>query len=182
MRVVVVTPPGPIVSYEEAVLRLKLDDDDDERYDVEAMIASATAQLDGPDGWLGRCLGEQVLEAHYSAFDDPDRLALPCPPVIAVEAVSWLGGDRQRRQADAADYDVVGDVLYASGTPAWSGMLVRDDALTVRYRAGYAQVPAPIRDAILLMVGNAHRNRDVDAPVALTTAVTNLVTPYRLYR
>ncbi|USU06294.1 hypothetical protein NF699_06435 [Sphingomonadaceae bacterium OTU29LAMAA1] len=181
MRVVVVTPPVPFISYEDAVTRLKLDGDDDDRDDVEAMIASATAQLDGPDGWLGRCLGEQVLEAHFSAFDDPYRLQLPCPPVIEIEAVSWLGGDRQRRQADVDDYDQVGDVLYSAGTPVWTGMLVREDALTVRYRAGYGVVPGPIRDAVLLMVGNAMRNRDVDAPVAITAAVTNLVTPYRLY-
>lgn len=181
MRVVVVTPPVPFLSYEDAVARLKLDGDDDDRDDVEAMIASATAQLDGPDGWLGRCLGEQVLDAHFSGFDDPYRLALPCGPVIGVDAVSWLGRDRVRWQAEAADYDLVDNILYSAGTPVWSGMLIRDDALTVRYRAGYKAVPAPIRDAILLMVGNAYRNRDVDAPVAITTAVTNLVTPYRLY-
>lgn len=65
MRVVVVSPPEPVISFEEAAEHLKLGGNQAERALVEGMIAAATATIDGPDGWLGRSLGAQTLEARF---------------------------------------------------------------------------------------------------------------------
>ncbi|MFX7701355.1 head-tail connector protein, partial [Acinetobacter baumannii] len=64
--------------------------------------------------------------------------------------------------------------------------------VTVRYRAGYAAqdgrstVPAPIRHAVLLMVGHLYSNRDAVTttaaqPAQLPLGVEALVAPYRIW-
>lgn len=182
MRVVVVTPPQPIVTYADAVARLRLDDDADEQTDVEAMIASATAQIDGPAGWLGRSLGLQVLEARFDAFSGDD-IRLPCGPVVTLLSASWLAADGREVTGQVADLDAIDDRLWPdSGMYPWVGCSLKPEAIRVRYRAGYERVPAPIVDAILLMVGHAYRNRDADGDADMPRAVAALLSPYRLYR
>lgn len=158
MPATVVTPPAPIVTLEEAKAHLRVDHADEDAL-IAALVATATAWLDGPDGWLGRALGEQVLEADFPAECDPAERPYPCPPVRSV----------------------------VSETPSADGATV-----TVRYRAGYpvidgsSTVPAPIRHAILLMVGHLYGSRDAVTttaaqPAELPLGVQALLAPYRIW-
>lgn len=153
MRVSVITPPQPIVSWEQANAHLRLDGDVSVKDYVEGLIAVATAWIDGPDGWLGRALGLQVLEAALPSRVWASERRLPLPPLVEI----------------------------LSETPS-------DDGLTtVRYRAGYAdgQVPAPIRHAILLLVGHLYENRmavtAATAMGAMPLGVDALLSPYRVW-
>ena len=85
MSATVVTPPAPIVTLEEAKAHLRVDHADEDAL-ITAVVATATAWLDGPDGWLGRALGEQMLEVDFPADGDPADRAYPCPPVRAILA------------------------------------------------------------------------------------------------
>lgn len=158
MRVAVITEPGPIVSWGEARAHLRLDDGDEQKGYVEGLIAVATAWLDAPDGWLGRALGDQVLEARFPTLLEgsewPER-CYPYPPFR--ELLSEVPGT-------------------VEGTTV------------VRWRAGYeaGKVPAPIRHAILLMVSHLFNNRDAVStttaqPAELPLGVEALLSPYRIW-
>lgn len=158
MNIFVVTPSDPVVTLDEAKRHLRIEHVDDDAY-VTDLVAVATAWLDGPEGWLGRSLGDQVLEAAFPLSLPVEGRRYPLPPFRAVE----------------------------SETPQPSGQ-----CSLVRWRAGYpvvdgrSTVPAPIRHAILLMVGHLYAHRDAVTataakPEQLPLGVDALLSPYRVW-
>lgn len=189
MRVLVITPPAPLVTWADADAHLRLSGDETDRLYVEGLIAAATAHIDGPEGWLGRALGVQTLEARFSAAASSRFLRLPYPPFL--EFVSGLYVDELgvEQELVAEDLEVLGSDLSAvSGVFPWSGRPLRREAVRVRYKAGYPNgVPAPIRVAILMMVGDMYRNRTTTQPgtqsaVPMSIKVEDLLAPFRVYR
>lgn len=158
MGAVVITPPQPIVSRDEAKRHLRVEHSGDDAY-IDGLVAVATGWLDGPDGWLGRALGEQVLEATFPADLSAEDRTYPFPPFRAV----------------------VGETPQPDGR-----------GIVVRWRAGYpltegtSAAPAPIRHAILLMVGHLYANRDgvtvtTAKPEQLPLGVEALLAPFRVW-
>lgn len=180
MRVVVVTPPAPVVSYAEAVARLRLAGGTDEQADVEGMIAAATALIDGPDGWLGRAIGEQILEACFDRFPTCGTVMLPYPPVAGIVSVKYDDTDGNEQTVPSTDYRLAGARLVLRAGKAWPSVAAEVEAIRVRYDAGYETVPANIKSAILLMAGDQYRHRDT-AP-ELSRAAESLLTPLRVFR
>lgn len=188
MRVVVVEPPAPVVTWEEADKHLKLDGDTSQQEEVEGFIAAATGHLDVEFGWLGRAIGVQTLEARFDIFTG-QVIALPFPPVIELVSIQYLGRDGVLRTADNADFELFDGMLEPAGSSwAWEGGSTRRNAVRVRYRAGYPALPPPIRAAILLMVGDLYRNRETTPPenvrpgkIPMSTTVDNLLEPIRIY-
>ncbi|QEH81185.1 phage gp6-like head-tail connector protein [Sphingomonas sp. C8-2] len=162
MRVIVVTPPDPVVSYAEAVARLRLRTNADEQEDVEAMIAAATAMFNGPGGWLGRAIGAQTLELRCDRFTDPSggALRLPYRPIIALLNVKYLDRDGIEQSIPLNDCELIGDELVPAYGKAWPVTLPRREAVRVQYSAGDDVVDARIKAAILLAVGDMYRFRE----------------------
>lgn len=179
MRVAVVNPPQPVVTLDDAKEHLKVDGDDDNAL-IESMVAAATAHIDGPDGWLGRALGVQTLEAYLPAPTFDRILHLPFPPVVEVvqvaarDGVSWS-------VVDSAAYEVRGAEVWQAYQHAWPAWACDAEAVRVRYRAGYETLPAPIRVAILLMTADLYRNRETQAAQRSST-VDALLQPFRVWR
>lgn len=176
MRVTVITPPEPIVTWDEARAHLRLDEDDEQKGYVEGLIAVATAWLDGPAGGLGRALGVQTLEARFDRWPCP--LRLPCPPEIEVVSVKYID------PAGIEQSWPISQPLFYDGLPSVRG---REGDIRVQWRAGYAEgkIPAPIRHAILLMVSHLFNNRDAVStttaqPAQMPLGVEALVGPYRV--
>jgi len=190
MRVVVVTPPAPVVTWEEAQAHLRLDGDDEKTF-VESLIAAATGHIDGPDGWLGRSVGVQALEARMSGFG-VGPIRLPFEPILNVVSVHYLDGTGTPVLVDASTYELFGSDLGTAWGKSWpTPGAYRGQAETVRiqYRVGYEEAPAPIKAAILLMVGDLHRFRSTASDMNITptaipmsTTVEALLAPYRIYR
>lgn len=189
MRVIVNTPPAPVVTYAEAVARLRIASDASEQADVEAMIAAATAMFDVETGWLGRAIGEQTLEVRCDSFApfNGRPLVLPYPPVAAVVSVKYVdaGGTEQTLAAD--QYYQAGEELWPTPGGAWPSVRTQREAVRIRYSAGYDDVPASIKAAILLAVGDMYRFRET---IALTTvealpsaaSIEQLLGPLRKFR
>ena len=185
MRVFVITPPAPL-DLDEMKAHLRVEGDDEDTL-IQAYVAAATAHIDGPDGWLGRAIGVQILEVRCDTLTCGDCIRLPFPPVIELVSVSYLDATGVEQMADLEDFEVMGRDLVASGAEwPWLGGSTRREAVRIRYRAGYETVPAPIRAAILLMVGDLYRNRETVSAGAMTqvpmsTTVENLLAPFRVF-
>ena len=200
MRVSVITPPAPIVTWEEADQHLRLDGDEDQRPMVERLVATATAHIDGPAGWLGRALGLQTLEAFLPSLGVVS-IGLPYPPAVEIVSIDYVDSAGNSITMDPADYEMTGKLLRPAWPKSWPSTQWRGcdgEPVRIRYRAGYAvnpnadpvvpNVPEPIKQAILLMVGDMYRFTETasDMNVAptsipMSTTVENLLSPYRVY-
>lgn len=190
MRVLVITPPEPVVTWEDADAHLKLSGDESDKLYVEGLIAASTGHIDGPEGWLGRALGVQTLEARFAALDTVfSRVSLPYPPLIELVSVSFLDAGGVEQTAAIGDVDTFGsDLVSVTDLWPWVGGSPRREAIRVRYKAGYPNgIPAAVRVAILMMVGDMYRNRVTTQPgaqsvVPMSTKVEDLLEPFRKYR
>lgn len=191
MRVRLVTPPEPVVTLEEADAHLELDGDTSKQVYVQSLIAAAQGHIDGPDGWLGRAIGVQTIEARLDGFWN-GALALPYPPNIDVVSVHHDDQAGVATLIDPAVYALSYDGLLPRLGYSWP-QASGPGSVRVRYRAGYDGeegriLPAPIRAAILLMVGDMFAQREsfvtgVSATaVPMSTTVDALLSPFRVYR
>ena len=106
MSIIVIDPPEDlVVSLEEAKVHLRVDHDDDDDY-IEALIAAATATIDGPDGWLGRALVEQTLEWQGNQFCGD--VTLGYPPLINIVSVKYIDTDGVEQIVPSDQYRLVG--------------------------------------------------------------------------
>jgi uncharacterized phiE125 gp8 family phage protein len=178
MKVVVVEPPEPFVTLDEARSQIMELPEEDEPH-VEMLIMAATAWIDGPAGWLGRCLGMQTLE--LTGWSGCGRLKLPFPPVVDIVSVTTEDADGNETVVDGAQYRFARGDLFVTAGASW----VREPVHRILYTAGYDEVPAPIRVAILMLVAQWYRTREpvvIGATVeTLPFAVEALLAPYRVF-
>lgn len=189
MIVHIVTPPEPVVSWEDAQAHLLVADE--EQVYVEGLIAAASAWIDGPAGWLGRAIGLQTLELVDCGFGN-DRL--PFPPLVTVESITYLGTDGVDHEMVEGEFKQLlnGSIAPLAGQ-SWPAVGSSPEAVRVRYTAGYpdvgdppaSTVPAAIKQAILLLVGHWYENREsvVTGTIATTLplAAEALLSTYRVW-
>ncbi len=192
MHVRVVTAPQPIVTWEEAKAHLRLSSEAEKAL-VESYIAAATAWIDGPAGWLGHSLGPQLLQ--WDGRLTCDRTPLPYGPILEVESIVTDANSQDPVTVDPINYHlhINGNLIVPTGA-AW--VLAPD--LRIRYWTGYAardpqdatawivNVPAPIKQAILLLIGQWFTTRAAvnvgNIVNAMPFAVEALLAPYRTWR
>jgi len=166
-----VTPPAGLpVSLAEAKQHLRVEHAVDDAL-INALIEAATSHLDGWAGILGRCLINQVWAVQLPGFAGQDYLRLPFPDVSAA-AISYRDAAGASQALPSGETllvnDSLGGALWLVADAAWPVTARRPDAVTVTFTAGYgadaAAVPAPIRTAILLIVGDLYKNREAQVP------------------
>lgn len=199
MQVLVVEPPESAVTLAEAKAQSRVLHSAEDAL-ITLYVDAATKHLDGPDGWLGRAIMPQTLELRAPL--PCHAIRLPLPPLISLASVTYLDRDEVEQTAELDDFYLCGaegNILTPTGdTPAWAGGSTRANALTVQYQAGYvadpeadplvADVPEPIKAAILLMAADLYRHRETfttasavsSVPMSLT--VERLLAPYRVFR
>lgn len=199
MRVLVITPPGELVSLDDAKKHLRVDHEDDDAY-ITGLVAAAVAWLDGPAGWLGRALGIQTLELVTDRFGDGCRtwIDIPYPPLIDIVSINYINSDGVETTLDPDAYEVALGQLRPKWGGTWPSTRYQSDAARIRYRAGHSKLngdtppvlvddlPSPVKVAILMLVGQWYQNRE---PVVLGAtveqlpfAVEALLSSFRVYR
>lgn len=154
---------------------------------IQLYIDAATSHLDGAEGTLGRCLVTQTWEWVADSFP-ASPIRLPLPPLQSVTSVSYVDADGNTQVVDSSGYVVdsanqPGWVVPVSGWPATG---TTPNAAIVRFVAGYgdaADVPAAIKAAILLYVGDAYANREAAGEALVENpAALRLTRPFKVFR
>lgn len=185
-----ITPPSALpVSLEEAKAHLRVDTTDEDLL-ITALIQSVTEHLDGWSGTLGRCLVEQTWTAKFSAFPCAGLIRLPLAPFAPSPAivVTYIDDAGASQTLSSSKYqafeDDLGPMLGLVAGETWPTTKETPDAVTVEAKFGYGDpkdVPASIKAAVLLMVGDLYINREAKISNKLITNQTAamLLAPYR---
>lgn len=185
MRVLVINPPASLVSLIDAKAHLKVRHNDEDDL-IEAYIAAAQSHIDGPDGWLGRAIGEQDLELRLNSFACTD-IKLPFPEILGVTSIKYLDDTGVEQTMDEADYEHYGRIVAPVWGGSWPTPGTGRERVRIRYSAGYEVLPDAIKAAVLLMVGDLYKSREtfvtgtVSAAVPMSMTVERLLQPFRVY-
>ena len=182
----VTAPTVEPVTLAEAKTHLRVDGTDDDTL-ISALITAAREHVDGRDGWLGRALCTQTWDCHYDVFPDDGLLYLPVAPVQSVTSVKYVDPDGVQQTFSSANYALGADLDWSPRVilgwdKSWPSVRAVPEAVTVRVVAGYASVPRPICQALLLLIGHWHEHREAVMEGTfreVPTTVSALLTPYR---
>lgn len=156
-RATVIVPPSPVVAPADVPGDHAADD-----ATVAALIAAATAEIDGPSGWLGRAIGPQTIELRMDEFWWHNGIMLPYPPAIEIVSLVYVDENDVEQTVSSADYALAGRRLYAKSTFTTPEVGPDFEGVHIQYRAGYdgaingsppgttGDVPAPIKEWIKL--------------------------------
>lgn len=120
------------------------------------------------------------------------------PPLISIDALAYYGDTNELADVDAAEYYVSEGTfakLYLIDTFSYPTLYRRDDAVVIDYTAGYApdgsppdtqadyaaNVPAAIKDAILLGVELLYRSMDAKTREVTEAARMSLLSNYMVH-
>ncbi|WP_273500782.1 head-tail connector protein [Paracoccus sphaerophysae] len=174
MRLVLVTAPAaPPIMLAEVKAQARVEHDDEDLL-LQHYIDAATAWLDGPAGILGRCLVTQTWRAEVDAISGLIRL--PFPDSVVDRAVF----------TDAEGGELIHELELQDQQPLLRPISGFARPAAITFTAGYgapADVPAAIRQAMLLLVTQWYEHRQVTGTgTALPFAVEALLAPYRRIR
>lgn len=186
---VLITAPAALpVALADAKQHLRVDHDDENSL-ITTYIEAATAHLDGYSGVLGRALISQEWRQDFDGFCRV--LRLPLPNVSAV-TVTYDDANGVEQTVDSGSFRIMADHLSAyvaaSLDTVWPFARLDAGSVRVTFTAGYgdepADVPASLRSAILLMVGDLYENRATvsergSGRIDMSTTVNALIAPYR---
>lgn len=193
-------PLGQPVTIAEAKDLLNLRHSDKDAL-LQMLVDAAIASIDGADGWLNRALCQQQYDMKLSGFGSCIRI--PLPPLVSVDSITYLDTANASQTLATSQYRVVGigDRWPGRVDPgygiAWPPTYSVDEAVTVRFTCGYppdagsptdyaANVPKPIKLALLQMVNDAFENRGtvaftVTSTIPMSLAVERLLSPFRVW-
>lgn len=151
----IIPPSSETITLDEAKLHLRVDNEEEDLL-IAGLIQTAEEHV---EAFTKRAIMPQSWELTLSEF--PNEIRLPRPPLQVVESISYRGSDGVVRVINPDAYEVESDRIYLvpgaswPSTPLYPGLPIR-----VRFTAGYEQVPAAIKHAILLLVGHWYNNRE----------------------
>lgn len=188
MTKITVQPAREPVSLQDAKDHLNLTHDLDDAL-VEVLIQSARERV---EKHTGRALITQTRQLVLGAFEN--SMLLPYPPLQSVDSIAYVdtAGTAQTLAAAVFDEDTTGEpgrVLLAY-EQSWPEARSQFNAVTITYKAGYGDnaqdVPAPIRSAMLLIIGHLYENRE---ETIVGTIIDNipmgveyLLAPYQIHQ
>lgn len=189
MGLVLLEPPAAaVVTLAEAQIQTRCQNPlEDGR--LLGLAAAATGQAEA------FCRRRFVTQRWRETFDrfPARRLVLHHPPLASVEAVRYVDPAGVLRTLDAAEYvvrtgEAPGEIVPAWGA-SWPEARGDEDAVSVEFTCGYgapADVPEPIRQAVLLILATLYDNPASVVTGTIATAIPQsaewLLGPYRVLR
>ena len=179
-------PASTVISLAEAktFLRIDSDYDDDDNY-ITSLINVATNVV---EEFTRRRLISQTYNIYYDEF--PPYIDLQVGDRITVSHIKYYDTNNSLQTLAVSNYDLDTRIkpgrIYQSETGDFPNTYERPNAVEVEFVVGAAasDVPAPIVQAIYIIVGRYYENRQdvVTGTIAseLPLMVDHLLTPYRL--
>lgn len=141
---------------------------------------------------LNRAFVTQTWEMALSEFPRVPAIDFPRPPLASVTSITYVDVNGADQVLSAGEYHVVLEALIGfvrlKDGASWPTAARRPDAVRVRYVVGYgaaaSAVPAPIVQALLLMVEHWYHMRSVTSEQAaqrVPFAADALLSPYQTF-
>lgn len=179
-----VAPTSPVVSVDEAKRHLRVFHDDDNA-DITAMVATAEAAIEGPNG-IGIALSPQTWRMSLDHF--PCEIIVPLGPVTSVTSVAYTDANGSPATVSGLRFDLDASPLriWPARDTAWPEIYCEPGAVKVTFVCGYATLPPDLRAAILLIVGHFYEHREAVTTdlkaVDLPMGVSSILERYRVGR
>lgn len=183
-----VAPTSEPVTRAEAKLHLRVDHSEEDAL-IDDLITSARMTAE-------RMLRRQIMAATWVAHGDAfptcgEPVYLQWPPVQSVTSIVYQDTNGDAQTWAAANYSVDIYATRASIRPAYNisypSTYADINVIEITYVAGYSSatnVPKPIKQAILLMIGHWYENREEvvgaamkDVPMAAKYLIGNWAVP-----
>lgn len=190
MSAVLVTPPlVEPVTLADAKFHARVDDANQN----QAILALITAARGYVEQATGRVLIEQGWRIYRDDWPAAGVVRVRPSPLLQVDAVTVYDADGVPSVVPASDYEVdtalaPARIRMARGVVVLPGREINgiEIDVTAGYGSGAEDVPAPLRQAILMLVAHWFENREAAqhgvAAAEVAHGVSRLVGPYRLVR
>ena len=187
MPAILITPPAaePIL-LAEAKAHLRVVHAEEDQL-ISTLINSARRIVEARSGLL---LIDQVWTSFLDDWPDSGVIELPLSPVSSIASVATYGEDDIAAAVDPAHYyaDTASRPprLLLRGSRVWArpGRIANGIAITVT--AGFgpaaADVPQPLRQAILILIAHWFEHRGTENPPPLPLTLDALIRPWREVR
>lgn len=162
----ITAPTEEPISLPEAKIHCRVTQSEDDEYIADLITAAREyVELNIPGG-------RQLCTATWDYIADRlpcsrERLELPKPPLASVTSITYYDASNSSTVMPSSDYVVTSpSSLPGSIQPAigayWPATACRDDAVTIRFVAGYggaSSVPMRAKQAVRMLVGHWYMNR-----------------------
>lgn len=198
MKYKVITPPTtePITLAEARThLRIEPFGSPLEHPDDTYITTNITMAREFCEQYLERALSTQTIRMVVDNFNS--EIYLPNAPIQSVDSITYVdvNGVTQTLAPTVYELDAYDNKIRLQYGQVYPAVRSQEDAVTVTFTAGYTNgtspdtypTPAPIKAAMLLIIGNLYENRQQDVLGntrisfnSLPLGVYNLLQPYRL--
>jgi uncharacterized phiE125 gp8 family phage protein len=178
-----------IVAFDQATAFLRADSTDEQEDVIAAVLAAAQGHV---EAYTSSRLLTQTVEARAGEFRD--LMHLPFGPVQSIVSIQYSDTAGGVQTLDPETYELFGAGIDRGVRPAfgqqWPPTRNVEDAVKVTAVVGYgsgADVPTPIVQAVLLLLGDYYTSREDTVversvtPAALPNGVQSLLCNYRIY-
>lgn len=182
-----VGPATLAVSLDDAKAHLRVDGSTDNAL-ITAYLEAAISHV---ENYLSASLITRTLQMKFESWPDlGGGLELFRGPTQAVSSIAYLDENDASQTLSASVYQVLTTVtptvIMLAPRQSWPTLSLYELPVTVTYTAGYgdtaATIPKPIRQAILLTLGDLYRDREAGSAGVtinpISTTVEKLLNPY----
>lgn len=139
----------------------------------------------------------QTWAAYLDYFPGCDRIAIPFPPLVAVDFIKYTpaGGSQETLSTDVYGVSTVrtpGEVILKYQQLWPTDTLITVDPIVIQFQCGWADaasVPHPLRQAIRFLAAFLYSQREavivengsLKTPIEIPFGVSAMIAPWRVY-